>query len=311
LKTYPVLTIIKQFQLVYFFTFIVNLVRVMKPLNIDIELDKTYSVKVYERDHFALPFHFHDSYELTLIIKGNGTRVVGDNIDNYKPNDLLLISPFLPHVWRSDTDNESNQGVKSITIKFSDQFPISAFWEIPELRYLKNFLTSIRRGIILKGKLKRAITVKMLRIMSHSPAKQLIDILEILMCVAESGEFSPLASDGFIISKQRNSSKNNDIATYIFDHLKQAISLNDLASAVNMHPSSVGRYFKKNMGYSPVEYINHIRIGYACKLLAEGKMNITSTCFEVGFNNLSYFNRVFLKIKGITPTHYLQKIKNS
>jgi AraC-like DNA-binding protein len=281
----------------------------MKALVLNHGLQENYSVKIYERDHFALPYHQHDVYELTLILKGSGTRIIGDCIGNYSPDDLILIGPFIPHVWR-DHCVEAGLGVKSITIKLSDQFPVKGFFELPVLEKIKTLLNEpVSKGIILHGKLQKKIKPKIINLLHQTPIKQLLTILNILQCIAESTEYSTLASKGFLANKNNDSSKLSTITSYIFNHLCETITLDDLASLVNMHPSSVGRYFKKNTGYSPVDYINHIRIGYVCRMLINNNLSISGACFEAGFNNLSHFNRVFKKIKGISPSEYLDKMK--
>ena len=58
-----------------------------------------------------------------------------------------------------------------------------------------------------------------------------------------------------------------------------------------------------------IEYLNSVRIGLACKLLADKKYNIVSVAYEVGFNNLGNFNRQFKKIKNMTPRDYRKKLE--
>jgi AraC-like DNA-binding protein len=281
----------------------------MKALELYHELQENYSVKVYELKHFILPYHQHNSYELTLILKGSGTRIIGDCIDNYSPDDLILMGPFLPHVWKSD-DKVAGLGVKSITIKLSEQFPVNGFFDLPEMVQIKAVLhQQISRGILLHGKLQKKIKQKVINLLQQSYPKQLLTILDILQSIAESTEYSTLASEGFLINKNYDYSKLSIITSYIFGNLGGTILLEDLADLVNMHPSAVGRYFKKNTGYSPVDYINRIRIGYVCRLLINDNLTISRACFDAGFNNLSHFNRIFKKLKGITPSEYLVKIK--
>lgn len=281
----------------------------MKALILNHDLQENYSVKIYERDHFSLPYHQHNAYELTLILKGSGTRIIGDDIGNYSPGDLILIGPFLPHVWR-DHCKEAGVGVKSITIKLSDQFPTKSFFDLPEMKQIKALLQQqVSRGILLHGKLQQKIKLKIINLLQQTPAKQLLAILEILQYIAESDEYSTLASEGFLSNKNSDSSKLSTITSYIFNHLCDTIVLEDIAALVNMHPSAVGRYFKKNTGYSPVDYVNHIRIGYVCRLLINDNHTISGACFDAGFNNLSHFNRVFKRIKGVSPSEYLAKMK--
>lgn len=68
------------------------------------------------------------------------------------------------------------------------------------------------------------------------------------------------------------------------------------------------KQFKMFINESPSEYVNHRRIDYATYLLETSKTSITDICYEVGFNNIEYFDRVFKKYKGFTPLKYRQQI---
>jgi AraC-like DNA-binding protein len=206
---------------------------------------------------------------------------------------------------------DGGQGVKSITVKFSDQFPAKGFFDLSEMEKIRKLLwEQSSRGIIIYGELKKYLKDRIFSLPEQHPFKQILQILDILAAIVESNEFSTLASEGFVVNKNIDPCKLNKITSYIFNHLNETISLDNLAGTVNMHPSAIGRYFKKNTGYSPVDYINRIRIGNACRVIASGESTISEAGYQSGFNNLSHFNRVFRKIKGLTPTEYLKEIGN-
>ena len=88
-------------------------------------------------------------------------------------------------------------------------------------------------------------------------------------------------------------------------NFKEQISLDHLAAEVNMTKTSFCRFFKKRANKSFVQYINDIRIGYACKLLYTETYNIAEAAYESGFENISNFNKQFMKIKKKTPSQIL------
>jgi AraC-like DNA-binding protein len=73
-----------------------------------------------------------------------------------------------------------------------------------------------------------------------------------------------------------------------------------------MTPSALCRLFKRSMHRTFTEYVNELRTNEACRLLATGGVRITSVAFEAGFENLSYFNRVFRRTRGMSPSAYRQ-----
>ena len=97
----------------------------------------------------------------------------------------------------------------------------------------------------------------------------------------------------------------NKIYKYIMTNFKEKISIADLAEEVNMTQTSFCRFFKKRTNKSFVNYVNAIRVGYACKLLYSENYNISEAAYESGFENISNFNKQFLKIKKHTPSQLL------
>lgn len=97
---------------------------------------------------------------------------------------------------------------------------------------------------------------------------------------------------------------------YIQDNFKRKLSLKDVSEHVYMNPQYLSRIFKKEVGISCIDYINRLKIEYACKLLTttdESICHISSLC---GYSDQSYFNRVFINQMKITPKTFRQKNKD-
>ena len=74
-----------------------------------------------EKIGFDYPIHYHSAYELTLILKSSGNRIVGDSVEKYHSNDLVLIGPEIYHRWDDDDIAiEKRNNAHVITIQFSD-----------------------------------------------------------------------------------------------------------------------------------------------------------------------------------------------
>lgn len=95
-------------------------------------------------------------------------------------------------------------------------------------------------------------------------------------------------------------------ARFMETSLQQKISLTDLATRCGLTPSYFGQLFRKHMGMTPVEYLNHVRIEEALKKMAEGH-SLTHASALSGFHDPFYFSRVFKKKKGICPSEYLNR----
>ena len=70
----------------------------------EIEPVNSFYVKRVKEPVLDINWHFHEEYEIIYIIKGNGVRLVGDNISNFQSGELVLVGPNMPHLWRTPTD---------------------------------------------------------------------------------------------------------------------------------------------------------------------------------------------------------------
>ncbi len=121
-----------------------------------------------------------------------------------------------------------------------------------------------------------------------------------------------LAEENLFIKKDNSehSDKNYKIElikktlNYIHSNYQNKIYNEDLATHINMNASYFCRFFKGIIGKTPVDYINYYRIEQAAKLLQTTDKKIMEICFQVGFDNFSYFIKKFKEYKGCTPNHY-------
>jgi AraC-like DNA-binding protein len=91
---------------------------------------------------------------------------------------------------------------------------------------------------------------------------------------------------------------------FIEQYSGEEISLTKMAKAVNISPTHLSEKFKQVTGVNFVDYVARTRFDKARKLLADGDLRISEIAFEVGFQSLSQFNRVFKRLSGKSPTGY-------
>jgi AraC-like DNA-binding protein len=276
----------------------------MQPVLIKVNIPQkaSFSINRYKYDDkFPGIWHFHEEFELTLITKSSGSRLVGDRIDNFKEGDLVLLGKNLPHTWR----NDSSLGSEALVVHFFDDLFGEKFFDLPEMYKIKRLLSESRRGLNILGKTNERVVELMTNIEHNSGSQTIIHLLSILQEVAESDEVEEISSEGFVNSMNlTDSDRLKKVYEYIMNHFDEDLNLNKAAVVANMSPSAFSRYFKSRTRKSFTQFVIEMKIGYCCKLLINEKLSIAEVCYRSGFQNLSNFNQHFKDITGLTPKKY-------
>ena len=274
-------------------------------------------IKWCDYDYFKYPLHFHSEYEIVYILKSYGKRFVGNSIKSYIAEDLVLIGSLVPHMYKSHLDfyfEQPPSRVHAITLQFSQDFFYHSIGNYPEFHKIKKMLAQSQYGIsfpidpwsnLIREKIKTALKL--------TGVELLVECINILhrMSNAENKYFLNHESQENHIGKLSHDPRIIKVSSYLQKHYTEEISLEEIADRAGMNKSAFCRFFKEKTSKSCFEYINELRVSYACKLLREGSMTITQICFEVGFNNISNFNRQFRKITQFTPTEYVHEFKKA
>ena len=267
-----------------------------------------FVVKALKEPVFDPNWHFHSEYQLFIVLKGSGTRFIGDNIKLFKKGDITFTGPNLPHLWRSDNDgsvDEDHPWSEGIVVYFHDNFVSKNLLQKEEAIKLRQLFKKSLRGIEITGKTAKTIRKMLLNILKMKGFDSVIELFKILNCLTKTNEIELLASPGYTnTQKEGDTERMNKAYTYVMKNFKNKITVSELASLTNMAPTSFSRYFKIHANKTFSEFVSEIRIGYACKLLIEKKMDISQTCYNSGFQTLSNFNRQFKAITNRTPLAY-------
>jgi AraC-like DNA-binding protein len=251
-------------------------------------------------------WHFHPEYELHLVAATSGRYFVGDFIGEFKPGNLVLTGPNLPHNWVSDIPKGKSVPLRCRIIQFSEEFVSGATRTIPELAALAPVLESSRRGVLFNESTSRQVAPLMEDIMDAQGMRRIELFMLIAGLLSRAQGSQMLASASYFPDPSGYMSAGiNKALAHIRENLVRPFNEADLAVIAGQSASAFSRSFRQHTGMSLVQYVKRLRINLACQILmSDERASITSICYEVGYNNLSNFNRQFLAEKGMTPSQF-------
>jgi AraC-like DNA-binding protein len=251
-------------------------------------------------------WHYHEEFELIYIIEGQGIRIVGDNMSNFRPPQLAFVGQWLPHLWKNVESDSGDGLVDIIVIKFNPKFSGHDIFSIPEFYLINELLKQSGQGLLFGKSTIDKVHDDLIRLSNSSGAERLIKLIQILEILSYSSDAELLCSPEFTLPVTTVSGENrlSMIINYISNNFTREISLEELAQKAAMTPSSLCRYFKSQTNKTVFGFINEFRVGKACQMLIAGNHSISEICFQSGFNSVTTFNRVFKEIKYVTPSEF-------
>ena len=282
----------------------------MKPLFFDVRslLKNSIYTKEIISDKLSDQFHFHNAYEIALIIEGNGRRIVGDNIGNFSNDDLIILGPNIPHASYSDRKYhiiESSTKVHAIVVYFRPDWITADHMNTTDFTPVKKLLNQLKRGIKVEGKTHSIVKNSLLKLPNADGLKSFTILFRILYNISVSKDYSYLASTRYSNTYSENDIKRiNDVYKYVMENFTEVISLNNIASIAHMTPSAFCKYFKSKTSKTFIHFANEIRINYARELLMNRNIDISQISIQCGFNNFTSFNKNFKHFTKTTPSAY-------
>lgn len=249
-------------------------------------------------------WHFHPEYEIVYVEAVSGFRHIGNHISKYEGSDLAFIGPNIPHL---NFDYGVKEKVNTVVIQMKENFLGEVFLALPEIEPIANLFERAKRGLTFSGETKWLVSQKMRNIATLPHFEQLITLLEVLNLLAKSTdvealEVKPISGVSVLKEQQRLQKVHH----YIEVNYQQEIDVNEVANLCNLTTAAFCRYFKKATHYTFTDFLNHFRINQSKNLLLQHK-NVTEACYESGFSNLSYFNKIFKKVTGENPSAFKRR----
>lgn len=289
----------------------------MKPHfhKVPVALQSSFSIRHDVKPDFGNIWHYHPELELHYIIKGEGVRFIGDNINNFEPGEMVLLGENLPHTWRCKEEyfqNNPSLKTEAMVMHFLPDCLGKHLMNLPEVYLLPKLFEKAKGGMIISGTTKEKLVSLMQSAIEATNLDRIIILLSILKTLAETDEYQTIVTskNTFYQSNESETLRINKICNYTLSNYKKDITLEEVASLSNLSITSFCRYFKLMTKKTFYDFLIEIRVSHACRFLIENKLPTEVICFDCGFNNVSNFYRHFKKVTGMTPLDYKRKYLN-
>ncbi len=274
---------------------------------------KAFVIQELIAPYFDVNWHFHSEYQLFVVLKGSGTRFVGDRTTSFKEGDLVLTGPNLPHLWKNDKayhDPKNGLETQGIVIYFPDNFLNNAVVELEEFEGIAKLLQLSKRGIEVVGETKLRITQLMQELLELKGLARIQHLLHLLDVLAQSQDYKLITDAGYLnTNKESEKDRMGQVYEYVLQHYASKITLQEVAQLCNLSVSAFSRYFKSRVNKPFSDFLTEVRISHACKLLQDTEESIAAVAFSCGFFTLSNFNKLFRERLHKSPKEYRKEFQ--
>jgi AraC-like DNA-binding protein len=245
----------------------------------------------------ACSWHFHPEYQIGLVLRGSGHRIVGDNLS--------------PHVWQfEDSPERPRREVHALVVYFKEDSLGAGFFSRPEAAAIRRLLQRAAVGLAAGGRTRRAAAAILQEMPARAGFDRVLDLLRVLHLLAGSEELRPIASAGFAPRLPDLAGERiRRVTDYVQQHLADELGRDRVAALACLSPGAFSRFFRARTGKTFQDFVTELRIGRACRLLGEVELNVTEVAQMCGFGNAASFNRAFRRVKRINPTEFRRQMQ--
>jgi AraC-like DNA-binding protein len=268
--------------------------------------EQSWLLRNFDQLKVIFDWHVHDEFELVLMHEGHGQYFVGDSINVFGPDELVLFGSQLPHTFKSDP---GVQRIFQTVIQFKADSLDSNLLHQPEFYKLRKMLQRSASGIRFEQELALQLRSRILKIGQLSPGHRTVELLSILVVLADSTGQNLSHSDSFPSSSSKTKERLRRVVEFIEANLAEEVTLDRVAAVALMSPTAFSRFFHQEMGTTLTDYVNDMRIGAAKGRLRENDSSIALIAKQVGYNNISNFNRQFRARSNMSPREFVAQFR--
>jgi AraC-like DNA-binding protein len=256
--------------------------------------DGRWSPFVGAGDHW----HLHQEMELTFIERGSGLRLVGDHIARFEGPELELLGPNLPHCIQG---LRHSKGL-SMQFHWPLDHPLRA---LPEFASMAPLWERARLGLVFGPRVCQRLGPRLLAMPRLPVAGRLGLLLEVLaeLAALPTSQSETLSRLTFSVREgERHQAGIERVVRHALERYTEPLALSEALRLAGMSKASFARQFPRYTGCTLTDFLNRLRLDHARRLVLGSSETISEIAYAVGFNHLSYFNRLYRRVFGLPPS---------
>jgi AraC-like DNA-binding protein/quercetin dioxygenase-like cupin family protein len=275
----------------------------MKPLiqKLPLGRDNSFVAQTFRSPNFEVGWHQHVECELILFTEGSGLSFVGNHVGQFETGDIYLLGSNLPHSFQK---REPRQIASAVVVQFTLDFWGGTFLSMPECQSISALLEEAASGLKVNEPCKTIIDPLVRRLETAEGFRRVLLLGECLEQIAAFRSYTSVSTQELKIINRKEKEMIDRIFQFTINQFRELITLSEVAELACMSVPAFCNYFKKRTKKTYIDFLNEIRIGFACKLLTETKKPVLEICFESGYNTAVNFHKHFNKVAGLSPLQY-------
>lgn len=243
--------------------------------------------------------HAHRVWEVSHVIRGRGTRIIGDKTAAIAEGEVVVIPPDVPHVWSFDRSSTDADGcISNISVFFEDRLIDGLSDLLPELKRSVGKLKAMTDALSYIGETRERLVSELYAMRDKTADARLPHMIRLLLIISQTDDSLVVGHNNSLTHAER---RMESIRTFCACNFARNISLEEIASFAGMNKSAFCTFIKRQTGKTFTEYINDIRLKRAIERITYSEDSISEVAYSVGFANVSYFNRLFRAAYRCTP----------
>jgi len=282
----------------------------MKPLieKLPLSEDRSFVAQTHRTPNFEVPWHQHVEYELILFKEGAGLSFIGNYVGEFETGDIFFLGSNVPHTFQK---SNADLITSAVVVHFKENFWGEEILNLPESKSVTRLLQRSLNGLKINGKTKEMLQPLIQSLEIEKGFWRITKLCECLSILSETKDYITVSTQEIKALNPRDKDRIDSVFQYTMENFKEPIKLSLIANKAGMSIPAFCSYFKKRTKKTYIDFVNEVRVGYACKLLLTTQTSVLQICFECGFNTVANFNRQFLKIKKATPSQYRKKLETA